>query len=318
MPESKPLVTVIVPSYNSPDLFGALDSVLMQDYPRIQLILADDASASFSREEVERYLKHNKRDNLEDSVILMNFENRGTVYTLNQALKHSRGKYIFNLAADDSFFDSRVLSDWVEAFVQSGASVMTARRAVCDENLEWNGQTEPNEAEIQMIHFGQPESLFEQIAMRNFIFGCCTARSAESFQTHGLYDETYRLIEDHPTNLKLLRAGVRFEFFNRIVIRYRRGGVSAPTQYNEAYHLDVDLVLTQEVLPYTKHPTRMKIAFYQWKRDQRLLKKRANQLLRHAESKTMKVLINVWYYLHFPLRTMRSLPKYLKKLGKGS
>ena len=43
--QAKPLITVIVPSYNSPDLYRTLRSVLSQDYPRIQLIVVDDGSS---------------------------------------------------------------------------------------------------------------------------------------------------------------------------------------------------------------------------------------------------------------------------------
>ena len=45
--ESKALASVLIPSYNSPDLKGAVQSVLDQDYPKIEIILIDDCSSSF-------------------------------------------------------------------------------------------------------------------------------------------------------------------------------------------------------------------------------------------------------------------------------
>ena len=112
---------MIVPTYNSPDLYLALDSILAQDYGRIQLIVIDDASCSFSRDEAEKYLCDNCQDNIEEYSIIVNERNMGTTYSLNRALKESKGEFIFNLAGDDCFYDSRVLSDWVHAFLETGA-----------------------------------------------------------------------------------------------------------------------------------------------------------------------------------------------------
>ena len=44
--ESKALASVLIPSYNSPDLKRAVQSVLDQDYPKIEIILIDDCSSS--------------------------------------------------------------------------------------------------------------------------------------------------------------------------------------------------------------------------------------------------------------------------------
>lgn len=315
--QTKPLITVIVPSYNSPDLKRTLRSVLSQDYPRIQLIVADDASASFSGEETEAFLRESQTGNLEMLSVTVNPQNRGTVYTLNRALEQSRGEYIFNLAGDDCFADSRVLSDWVEAFQATGAQVMTAYRMAYDENLEQPIRKEPSPEQVQWIRQDPPRVLFEKIAQTNFIFGCCTARSAEAVRKYGLFDEYCRLVEDHPMNLKLLRQGEPIVFFDRVVVNYRDGGTSSPGKYNAVYAQDVDNILRSEVLPYTKDPEGMRRVYAQWKRDQRLLQKRAQYFQRYGSSGVMRLLIQVWYYLHHPWRTLRRIPAFIKKRIKG-
>jgi glycosyltransferase involved in cell wall biosynthesis len=309
-----PLATVIVLSYNSPDLFATLRSVLEQDYPRLQLIVTDDGSEDFCRETVERFIRKYGAENLESAEILVNRENLGTVRTLNMGLMHSKGEYIFNLAGDDCFYDSRVICDWVEAFQTTGAQVMTALREIYDEQLLNPLRTEPTQEQIRKVREFTTEELFEELAATNFIFGCCTARTARSIEKYGLFDEQYRLIEDHPMNLRLLRMGERTVFFDRIVVKYRSGGASSPARYNAIYAQDVDCILRSEVLPYTKHQRRVRWDYYQWKRDQKLLLRRAQMLTNHS-SRPMFLLIQIWYYLHHPWRTLRRLPaRFLRKL----
>lgn len=306
-----PLITVIIPSYHSPDLFATLGSVTEQDYPRIQPVLVDDGTPSFRAEEAEDFFRRNNRGNLEQIRVLKNPENRGTVYTMNRALEQSRGEYIFNLAGDDCFYDERVLSDWVEAFQKTGAQVMTGRRELWDQSLTQFLGSEPQKSQIRSLQTKSPAELFEELAKVNYIFGCCTARTAESFRKYGLYDEGYRLVEDHPTVLKLLRLGEPIVFFDRTVVKCRTGGSSSAANYNEAYARDVDRTLQQEVLPYTKHPAAMKRAFRRWKREQRILRKRARLYRRFGEGKLAKVCIGAWYYLHHPVSVLCKLPRKL-------
>jgi GT2 family glycosyltransferase len=305
------LISVVIPCYNSPDLWGTLESLMLQDYPHIQPVLVDDGSSGFCPEEAERFFRSHDRGNLRQVTVLQNPENRGTVYTMNRALAHCRGEYIFNLAGDDCFADPRVLSDWVEAFLQTGAQVMTARRSLWDRELARCLGNEPTAEQIRSLREKSPGELFEELAKTNYIFGSVTARTAESFRRYGLYDEGYRLIEDHPTVLKLLRLGEPILFFDRTVVKCRTGGSSCAENYNEAYARDVDRILTCEVLPYTVHPKAMKRAYAQWQREQRILKKRAKLFQHFGTGKPARLLIGLWYYLHHPVRVICKLPKKL-------
>ena len=304
-----PLISVIIPSYYSPDLFATLKSVVNQDYPHIQPVVVDDGTRGFDPLEVRNWLSAQTRGNLEQIQVLQNPENRGTVFTMNRALKLCQGEYIFNLACDDEFYDEKVLSDWVAEFQKTGAQVMTAYRAVYDEKLEHCRGVEPQPQQVRDLEQKSPSELFEDLAKANYVFGSCTARTAESFRKYGAYDEGYRLIEDHPAILSLLRQGEPVRFFHRTVVKCRTGGTSSAENYNEAYANDVDRILTHEVLPHTDHPRAMKWAYYQWKREQRILKKRADLLKKHGKSRINRAIIALWYYGHHPVSVLCKLPK---------
>ena len=309
----KPLISVLIPTYNSPDLWDTLQSLIQQDYPHIQPVLVDDGSTDFDLEKTEQFFRDKNRGNLEQITVLCNEQNRGTVYTMNRGLSHCKGKLIFNLAGDDRFADPQVLSDWVAAFQTTGAQVMTGYRRIYDEALSQCFGTEPTAEQVQGLQEKSPRELFEDLAKANYVFGSATARTAESFRKYGIYDENYRLIEDHPAILKLLRMGESIVFFDRVVVKCRVGGASSAQNYNEAYARDVDRILTQEVLPYTQHPKTMKRAYAQWKREQGILKKRAALFQRFGTGAVAKAAIGLWYYGHHPIRVICKLPQKLLK-----
>ena len=64
------IFSVIVLLYNNSEyLRDCLDSILMQDYPRIEVIVVDDCSNSFNKDAVVSYLEDHKRANLVNYIV---------------------------------------------------------------------------------------------------------------------------------------------------------------------------------------------------------------------------------------------------------
>ena len=107
-----PLVSVLLPVYNAgPYLAGAIQSILRQDYERLEVIAIDDGSTDGSLEILERHRKADGR------VLLISRENRGLVATLNQGLSIARGELVARMDADDFAYPWR-LSRQVALFGQ--------------------------------------------------------------------------------------------------------------------------------------------------------------------------------------------------------
>jgi glycosyltransferase involved in cell wall biosynthesis len=88
-----PLVSIVVPSYNHAGyLREAIDSILAQDYPAIELIVIDDGSTDGSPEILRGY---GSRFHWELQ------PNQGQVATLNRGWLMSRGEILAYLSADD-------------------------------------------------------------------------------------------------------------------------------------------------------------------------------------------------------------------------
>jgi glycosyltransferase involved in cell wall biosynthesis len=95
--QNTPLVTVICLCYNhSKYVIESLNSVINQTYPKIEIIIADDASTDNSKEVIADWLLK-----YPEIPFISNKINLGNTKTFNKALQHAKGKYIIDLAADD-------------------------------------------------------------------------------------------------------------------------------------------------------------------------------------------------------------------------
>ena len=259
-----PLVTVITPHYNRTSIYETIASVLLQDYPHFQYIVVCDGSTCVTAQDVRHYLGTHAQSHVEWNVI-EHMQNEGTVKAMNAALRMSQGKYIYNLADDDVFADDRVLIDWTRHFEKTGAIISTAKRGVYRNIGSTPMYYAPKEKEIRQIRKLPPEALFKTMEGSNYIFGSCTARCKECVEKYGLFDEAYRLIEDYSMNMRLLRQGVRFDFYDREVVRCKSNGTSAPAHMNPIYLQDSDRIFEKEILPYTKNRGMAKVKYGIWR-----------------------------------------------------
>ena len=263
----RPLISVITPYYNNEStVFRALDSLFVQTYDNIQFIFIDDGSATFDHNGITSYIEAHKQANIREFTLLQNGENLGTVKTINNGLAVAKGDYVFFLSADDCFYDERVLADWVAEFLRTGADVITAKRAVYDQDLETFLYYAPTKRQIRSIKEKSPQKLLERMTGENFIFGSCTAYSRKSYgYVGGKMDEQFRLIEDHPFHLRLLHAGMPILFFDRVVIRYRMGGISNFNRIDKDYFAEADSIFKIVALPLSKHKFHARYAYRCWK-----------------------------------------------------
>ena len=78
--ETRPLVSCITTTYKKFNyLYQTLDSIFMQDYPNIEIIIGDDGSSDFPEQELKNYIEKHKGKNITNVVIHHEEKNRGTV-----------------------------------------------------------------------------------------------------------------------------------------------------------------------------------------------------------------------------------------------
>ncbi len=102
MPESTPLISVIIPCFNAERYIAAtLQSVLWQTEQRWECLVVDDGSTDRSREIVTEYQRKDHR------VRLITQPNSGPTAARNNGVRHSSGEFIQFLDADDILFPER-------------------------------------------------------------------------------------------------------------------------------------------------------------------------------------------------------------------
>ncbi len=93
------LVSVIIPTYNrSHFVTAAIDSVLSQTYPNIEIIVVNDGSTDDTEERLQPYM---------DSITYISKENGGLSSAVNAGLRVANGKYIARLDDDDCFMPDK-------------------------------------------------------------------------------------------------------------------------------------------------------------------------------------------------------------------
>ncbi|MBG9612218.1 glycosyltransferase [Bacillus cereus] len=110
---SLPLVSVLIPTYNRPNYFKiALDSVLAQDYPNIEIIITDDSTNDETYSIVAPLI--NSFSNIH---YYKNNVRLGGVKNFQNAFLQSKGDYI-NFLMDDDFFHPKKISTMMNYYLK--------------------------------------------------------------------------------------------------------------------------------------------------------------------------------------------------------
>lgn len=100
--EDKPLVSVIIPTYNRPKLVKrAVRSALKQSYKHIEVIVVDDCSKTPAKQSL-------KKINDDKLKVIVNKKNLGGAATRNEGLKQAKGVFIQFLDDDDTIREKKI------------------------------------------------------------------------------------------------------------------------------------------------------------------------------------------------------------------
>lgn len=100
-----PMVTTIIPAYNHEAYVAdAIDSVIAQSHPNMELVIIDDGSSDRTRAVIERKLAAVP---LHHRIIFETQNNAGVCATLNRGLQLSSGDFVQFLASDDRYLPDK-------------------------------------------------------------------------------------------------------------------------------------------------------------------------------------------------------------------
>lgn len=193
------LVSVVIPSYNHRDyVIQAIESVLDQSWPQVDLIVIDDGSKDCSPEAIQKLL--DRRGGFR--FIARN--NLGLLKTLNQGLHLARGEFFCELASDDYFPPdsiekrARYLLDHPECVAVFGdgwlvdGDRLTQERFLLDKHRRMFASDDPIPSMLNGVH---P------------VFSSGIIRRDELIAVGSFDAELFRYYEDLDTPYRLLKRG---------------------------------------------------------------------------------------------------------------
>lgn len=125
MAQIAPVVSVIVPIYNSELYLGAcLDSVINQTCQSLEIILVNDGSTDSSQEIINSYTKKDER------IVTISQPNSGVSVARNAGLKIAKGEYILFIDSDDTIVNNAVETLYKHA-ISTNAEIVIANGYIC-------------------------------------------------------------------------------------------------------------------------------------------------------------------------------------------
>lgn len=195
-PDSAPIFSVIVPTYNQADYLGmALDSLLNQTFPLWEAIVVNDGSTDSTQEVMAKYLS------LDSRIKAFHKSNGGVASALNMGIENAKGKWICWLSSDDLFVHTKL-----EVYLNS----IIKQPHIQFFHSHWYLLLQENQKILEPGLWLQIPPISFQVTRffwANYVHGnaICIAKSV--FNSVGLFDES-------------LRQGQDFDMWLRISAKY--------------------------------------------------------------------------------------------------
>ncbi len=181
-----PLVSVIIPTYNRGRILReAVDSVLDQDYPNVELIVVDDGSSDHTAAILAGY---------QEKIVVLRQPNRGVSAARNAGIAAARGRLISFLDSDD-FWLPQKLSRQVDFFISHPGA------QICQTEETWvrNGvRVNPGKR-----HQKPSGMIFEQSLALCLVSPSAVMLKKSLLEKVGLFDESLPACEDYDLWLRI-------------------------------------------------------------------------------------------------------------------
>jgi glycosyltransferase involved in cell wall biosynthesis len=242
--------SVILLLYNNSEFLPeCLDSVLSQDYPAVEIIVVDDGSKVFDKTGIEDYINAHKRENIRNVIVYQNECNLGTVKSANGAIRKASGRYLKLLAGDDALYDCESLSHAAAALRACPCGIITGDVMRCDQDMHPIGRYHKNL--VLELNSLSPIDVFRRLCIHNDIVAGGVFFDAVFFKRYGMFDESYRLLEDWPTWMRATKRGCRIFYTPFYTIKYRsHNGIGTST--NPIYLADRKRLFLHVIVPARK------------------------------------------------------------------
>lgn len=253
-----PLFSVIVLTYMQRHLLDAcIDSILMQDYPNIEIVISDDCSADFDVDEVRNYITKKKRRNIKNLVVVKQLKNVGTSKNAITGIQLSSGDFFKLHAGDDMLYAKTTLRAMASHLKYPSVNIVSARSQACQHDGTMTEDYYPAHSAVESMMDANAYEQFTMMATQSwgqYVNAPAVFWRRDFYEKIGGFDPKYKYTEDWPMWLKITKAGYRITAVDESTTIYRYGGISNDqSDVNEVLgkeHYDECIrMLKEEALP---------------------------------------------------------------------
>jgi glycosyltransferase involved in cell wall biosynthesis len=242
----KGLVSVVIPTYNRGKLcVKAVESVLTQTYPEVEIIVVDDGSKDDTRALIARTFAGNSK------VRYIHKANGGVASARNVGLRDVRGEFVALLDSDDTWLPDKLslqlecLRIFPEAgMVWSDMAAVDASGNILHERFlrkmysTYKYYPTPRDlftSGLKEARIGDLNAysgdIFSPMVLGSLVHTSTVLLRTERWKRVGFFDESSRVGEDYPFHLKTCAEGP-VAFVDTVTIHYTIGAADALTAPN--------------------------------------------------------------------------------------
>ncbi|HYC00723.1 MAG TPA: glycosyltransferase family 2 protein [Candidatus Limnocylindrales bacterium] len=223
-----PSVSVLIPVYNGErTIAGCIDSVLAQQYPRLEVVVVNDCSTDRTAEILRRYEGRVR--------VFTNARNSGIAATYNRAIREASGDIVLTVASDCILLSPDYVERMVRHFDDPTVGAVVGKSMM----PEWDRAPwlERVFTRLNILDTNCPDTGAHEV---NFVeLRCDGYRRQLLIDVGGLNEDLFRSNEDQDLSIRIARRGARLLQDNSLEFELGFGGtedtlgklLSKQTQY---------------------------------------------------------------------------------------
>lgn len=227
---STPIISVIIPIYNSKDTLAiTLNSLIKQTYSRLEIIIVDDCSTDDSLMLVNQYVEQMKKDSEAQVKVFLHEQNMGVASARNTGLDHATGEFICYVDADD-WIEPNAIELMVDKAMTSKADIV---------GFNWWLSFKQNERKMKQPKFSDSRQVIEWMMIGKMRWNLWMF-----FVTRDLYTaNSIRFIpdmnmgEDMMVMMKLFICADRVAYLDNALYHYGQSNINSLTKVYSEKHM---------------------------------------------------------------------------------
>lgn len=214
----QPLVSVVVLTYNSSKtVVETLESIKLQSYKKIELVITDDSSQDSTLNVCKKWCDENSHY-FENVLITKTETNLGVANNCNNGVQKSHGEWIKIIAGDDLLEETCIESNIVFLSDNPNCRIVFSKNMLFDSETKQCMGIKPSNDYVCPTNV---EDQFIYLLKKDFVIPTTLFIEKKLLYDAGLYNNKYPFMEDYPMWYRITKKGIRIYYNPIVTVRYR-------------------------------------------------------------------------------------------------